>query len=158
MNKKALLMFLGIYQLLGGLLGIWLIIQHHYTAGGASLLFLFLPVLAGLCFLYSILCGVLCLRNHELALSLSSVNQLLQLISFSVSPLLFDYTAGFFFSINISLGNGPSFDWESGFSRMHFRYDAPEGVTVIGINLAAIILLILVDAIKTRPANRNAGN
>ena len=158
MNKASLSIILGIYQLLGGLLGIGLIIHYHYSAGGSSLLFLFLPVLAGLFFLYSTLCGVLCLRNHELALSLSSVNQLLQLISFSVSRFLFDYTAGIFFSINIGLGNGSSFDWESGFSRMHFRYDVPEGVTAIGINLVAVILLIMIDAIKTRPANRNAGN
>ena len=138
-------MFLGIYQLLGGLLGIGLIIQHHYTVGGASLLFLFLPVLAGLCFLYSILCGVLCLRNHELALSLSFVNQLLQLIGLSVSPFLFDYSAGLFVSLNINPGDGPLFGWESGLSRMHFRYDAPDSAVVISINFAALVLLLLLD-------------
>ncbi len=95
---------------------------------------------------------MLCLKNHELAFSLSSANQFLQLIGFSFSSYLFDYTAGIFLSLTINFGEGPMFDWKSGFSRMHFRYDAAPGATMIGINLIAIGLLVLIDLSKKKSA------
>jgi len=79
-RTKSGLLKIGLYQIIGGAIGIliilYAIIQSTNLAGLSILLYLFMSLFFG----FSILCGTICLKGGEKALKFSLINQYMQII------------------------------------------------------------------------------
>jgi O-antigen/teichoic acid export membrane protein len=73
--------WLGAYQFFGGLLGLGMTVYSIYGNGFRSIPLLAIFILFFLFYGFSVVCGWLCLRQKDMALSLSYINQCLQLVS-----------------------------------------------------------------------------
>ena len=142
-QTKSKISYLGYYQLIGGGIGGALVIVAllgrvtHDTASiimGSFLLF----------FGFSILCGILCIITHRIALTLSLINQLLQFISITVFGISASYVAGIYFIIGFNSVGTVNYDLGFGISRIHFYLINDTGVFGFGFNMVAFALIIVI--------------
>ncbi|MDE3212871.1 MAG: hypothetical protein KGM98_06525, partial [Bacteroidota bacterium] len=141
---------LGIYQVAGGFLGMVLLIINlisipHLIAQNGLFVLLVL-----LFFSYSIYCGILCFLKKGSALGHSLVNQLLQLLNFTIGGLLFGYSAGIFISIGLDLTHFLDFSFDAGISRFVSLYSPRLNQLEISINLVALAIIYWIEKIKKR--------
>ncbi len=131
---------LGYYQIIGGIVGfIIAAVSFVQTEGFNSLILGFLFLTAAL-FLFSIYCGVLCLKFKKQGLSLSLINQTLQVIGFAVGGYSFQYVAGLYFVIGVDMTDSVSFDFGVGLSKLDFSINHDHQKAIILINVVACII------------------
>lgn len=141
---------LGIYQIIGGLVGIFFILwgifaSFHFTA---LTVLIYLFILAFFC--YSIFCGILCLKTKKNALSHSLANQIFQLFSFAMMGFAFKYVSGVFFSTGLDLTDSIKFNFNMGISRFEFNFNNEEDRLEININLIALAVIYWIDKLMKR--------
>ena len=143
---------IGIYQIAGGLVGILLVVWALFLTTSPSIEFdKLLPAVVFIIslslYLFSILCGVLLYKKKKKAINLSIVNQLMQVISFSVSGFAFKYFSGLYITILIDfVSDIYSLEW--GASSWHISLgDIPDS-GIIGINLFAVLIVIVLSKLK----------
>ncbi len=148
---RADLSRLGLYQVVGGFLGVILLfvnvasIPHLLVRNG---LFLLLVLLF---FSYSIYCGVLCFLKKGSALKHSLVNQILQLLNFSIGGVIFGYSAGIYVGIGLDLTHSIDFYFDAGLSRFLSLYSRPLFNQLdISINLVALAIIYWMEKMKKR--------
>lgn len=150
MNKrvKNSIYALAGYQIFGGILGLALAGRampqlKSFSDAGLSLVFI-----AGLLYIYSILCGFVLFTNHRRGLSLSLVNQLLQVVNFSIGSFAYNYVAGF--KIGIGIHFVPVWQLKLNLSLSSFQFVINEetGQVLLGINLLALILVYIIERLK----------
>jgi hypothetical protein len=146
MNGKKinllLIRFIGVYQILFGLLGITFTVRE-----GMDLIlnyFIFFIIFLSV-FSFSIYCGVILLsRNLSRGLYFSSINQLLQIVQFSFVGTSIEYVAGIYFAIGFS--NTPSFNLLYKFtaykSTCYFSFFGGGNEIKVMINLIALLLVV----------------
>ena len=142
---------LGIYQIVGGTLGIlfilWGIYRSAFLTGGTALIYLFILLF----FCYSIFCGFLCFKTKKNALTHSLVNQLFQLFGFAKMGLAFKYIAGLFFSIGLDLApNSFNITFGAGISKFELNFNNEEDRLEININLVALAFVYWIDKLMKR--------
>jgi hypothetical protein len=142
-HKSAFKLFiLGIYQLIGGLMGtaIESLSLYSYIRND---LFTALTGLQHIVFMlffcYSVYCGICCIQIKKNALKLSLINQYLQLIGFSIMGLMVKYVSGLEFTIYLRLNNPGDISLGSGFSKFDF-YFVSSKIFAINLNLVALLL------------------
>ena len=143
----------GFYQLFGGLIGLYLVFSSIYNLGFQSIPVIFLFIVMFLFYIYSTICGVLCLRKNEMALTLSYINQLLQIIGIGFAGYLYNYAAGIYFSLSFDLKNFSNFNFLNGISKMNLQFNTSSNSVMFEINLIAISLMIWIDKLKTKIKN-----
>ena len=157
---------LGIYQVVGGILGviflIWLILGQQ----AISIVSLFL-LFAGIgLFLYSVYCGSLLLKQNIEGLRHSLINQYLQLINFSVIGYAFQYVSGIFFSIGIGIYFPPDvntfypiadpsktlimFKFNFGVSEWAINISSGRNMILLNLNLVALFLINFINKLKRK--------
>lgn len=140
--------FLGIYQILGGLTGIAYFLFFLFTAkefNGA----LILLIMAILPFLFSIYCGyMVSIKKNFRALQYSSINQILQIISFSIAGFGYQYVSGLMISIGVDYTNDFLFTMNSSISNFRFNINSDKEVLTLQINLVAVFLVFYIDKMK----------
>jgi hypothetical protein len=146
-KTKSGFLILGAYQILGGMTGIILAGLHAYSHNRGMILFL---LLAFLFFGYSILCGVLLIKTNVMALRLSLVNFLLQLVGWTILGFGFEYISGAFISVGIELTGPAKFDVTFGLSNFHLTFNRNPEKFVIGFNLIALYLLFYTDRLSRK--------
>lgn len=139
---------LAAYQIFGGILGIALAgkaLPQLKSFGEANLP---LIVIAGLLYVYSILCGFVLLKNHRKGLSLSLINQLLQVLSFAIGSYAYNFVAGL--KIGIGIGFVPNWELKLNLSLSSFQFIINEdtGQVLLGINLLALVLVYVIERLK----------
>lgn len=145
---------LGVYQIIGGLIGIgvvvWVMFSYIYPNNMPDKRFaIFSAVLFALFYCYSILCGILLIKKHNWALNLSSLNQLLQILSFSIYGYAYKYQSGIFASIKIDFVNNIySFEW--GLSSWELYINSGSTFGLVSINFFALLVVILIEELKKR--------
>ena len=139
------LSILAINQIIGGVIGIILTIYVMTTAVTFSLLLItILIVIFGL-YSYSILCGVLILKNPLTGLKYSLINQYLQILYFSISGYGFKYLSGLYTSLELDLGNLQNFQLQGGISTWDINFKNALEIKTVGINFIAVLLIIFID-------------
>jgi hypothetical protein len=137
---------LSIYQIIGGVVGIgltfWLI---SITKNQSILQYLFI-LFAIVLNLFSIYCGKVLFRNKIKGLKMSLINQMSQLVNFSIYGYGFKYIAGFYISAGINLSN-ENLLFKFGLSSWEFLYNAGNDMNEIHINLFALILIIYIGGL-----------
>jgi hypothetical protein len=141
---------LGLYQIVGGAVGILIIIWGIYKSplltGLTALIYLFILLF----FAYSIFCGTLCLKTKKNALGHSLTNQILQVIGFAIMGFAFKYVAGFYLTIGIDLTDSVNFGFGAGISKFNFNFNNEKDRLEVDFNLVAFALIYWIDKLMKK--------
>ena len=155
---KSALTKLGLYQILGGVVGVLISIWGIYSIPRLTGLTVFLYLFILLFFAYSIFCGILCLKAQKSALVHSLINQLFQVIGFAMMGFAFKYIAGFYLTIWLDLTDSIKFGFNAGISKFEFNYNNENERLEVEFNLIAFALIYWIDKliskVKEEAANR----
>lgn len=144
------LLKLGVYQIVGGGIGVLMILWGMFQtmAFNAPLLILYTGVLA--LFGYSIFCGISCVQTKKKALTYSLYNQILQVIGFTFTDFSFKYVAGVHFSIGFEMRDAMHINFNPGISSVIFNINMGQEYLSLSINLIAIALIFWINKIMKR--------
>ena len=149
-SKEIITQFttLGVYQIVGGVIGLILTVLIILKTTVIQPLILFIIVVALGLYLYSIYCGYLLLRRKTTGLRHSTFNQCLQLISFSYMGYAFQYLSGIYFLIGLDLTNSIAFNFGLGFSSWQININTDSESLIVNLNLVALFIVVYIDKIK----------
>lgn len=140
--------FLGIYQIIGGLIGgIWTII---YTIQLRNLFFIGLCLIPVFLYAYSIIAGVLLLQKKSSGLTHSTINQFLQLVGISILGWSYRYFSGLFLTIDLDLTNSFGIGFHLGISNWLLAIHSEERTIFLNINLIALFLVVYISKLKVK--------
>lgn len=132
----------GIYQIVGGIIGIALSLYFTSKAGLFNFPILILTLFVLSLYSFSVFCGFLLLRKSYLkGLNLSIINQVLQIITFSVLGFTFQYTSGIFLYFGLNLTEDTLFTYNIGLTTFNFKWNSDSNITTFSINIVAVILM-----------------
>ncbi len=143
---------LGIYQIAGGAVGVililWaaLIIQEWSQQSIVLVLLLYSFML--LFFAFSIYCGILCLKKHSIALKLSLINQILQVIGFAMFGVSFQYVAGIYFTVGLDLTQSFNLNFGLGIPTFKFYINDGSHQLLVTFNFVALGLIIFIEKLR----------
>lgn len=144
------LTILGLYQVIGGALGLVIILIGVFDSppnqAVAVLLYLFILLF----FAYSILCGILCLKLKKSALVHSLTNQILQLLAFAMMGFAFKYVAGLYLSIGLDLSESIKLTFGAGVSKFEINFNREADRLELDINLVALALIFWIDKLMKK--------
>ncbi|MGC4041832.1 MAG: hypothetical protein QM710_13885 [Flavobacterium sp.] len=134
--------YLGIYQLLGGIIGTLSALRFvrlsELDNGGILAMYL---IIFGL-FFFSGFCGYALLKKRYLSgLNLSIYNQLIQTIGFGILGYGFHFTAGIYAGIKINLTYDTIMTFMLGHSSGMINWNINPEFTEISINFIALLLI-----------------
>jgi hypothetical protein len=142
-NIQPRLNALGIYQIIGGILGL---ISSYWIASLSFSIFLLLDLLAALgLYGFSIYCGILLLKKHNSGLILSKINQLLQVVQFAMLGYGFTYVSGVSFLAGLDLTNGGVLAFNFGISNWRVAINSEPEILLVKLNLVAVFLIAAID-------------
>lgn len=146
---KAKINFLAYYQIVGGAIGIiflvWLLVSTLPVQGFNIVLFLMMAVF----FALSICAGWLLVEKRiEAGLTLSKINQILQIIGFGFGAYGFKYVAGIMLSLGIDLKDDANFIFNFSISKLEFFINSTKDLAKVEVNLVAIYLVYFIIKIQ----------
>lgn len=147
---KSKMSIIGWYQLIGGFAGAMLVLYTMFNISQFSALMMLLFGVMLSFFGYSIFCGKLCLDCKANALRHSYINQLLQLLGFSVLGVSFSYVAGLFFTIGLDLTNEIKLHLNVGISKFDFSINMNEELTYFNFNVIAFAFIYYIDKLSAK--------
>lgn len=149
-SKKTIsrLKGLGIYQIIGGAIGVllifWGFLNNNQVNGPLVMIYLFMVLFFG----YSIICGVMCLRTNNNSLKLSLINQILQVIGFAMAGFAFQYAAGIYLTVGLDLTESFNFTFGVGLSKINFNFNNEPQRLEVNFNFIALGLIIFIERTK----------
>lgn len=138
-SPKEITIALGIYQIAGGIIGLFLILKFISTfvrVMDSVILILFITICL---YCFSILCGIFLLTKKDINFKYSFINQYLQLIGFSVLGYSFSYASGIYLSIGIYQENAIDFKFLLGISTSYISFNINSNVISVYLNLVAAV-------------------
>ena len=142
---KKEIKILGYYQIFGGVFGIGLIATQLFGIGSIILIKILLAP-----FLFSIYAGSQCLKGRRNLLSISKLNQVLQVISFSLGGIGYTYHSGIFFSFGIENTEEITFNWSLGLSSISFELNSSGETSHTLFNIVAFYLVYRIGKYEDR--------
>ena len=148
-KTESRIKIIGIYQILGGLIGligtISLLVKFGFTNGTTFKMFLLFLAL----YSFSVFCGYLLLKKQfEKGLNYSILNQLIQVLSFSIFGLTFKFYSGLFLSLGLNLTTDTILTYNFGITTWNFKLNSESEIIEISINLVALILINIIFNLK----------
>ncbi len=147
-DTKTTVKVIGLYQIIGGILGIllscWLIINTGEINGPT----LFIYCLALFLFGFSIKAGNILLqpKNFKKGIVYSLILQGLQIFAVSVGNYSFDFYSGVRGAIGFEFSEGFQFIFRTSFSGFYFSLNSDQSMFFLKVNLIAFMLFyILLD-------------
>ncbi|KIC93541.1 hypothetical protein [Flavihumibacter solisilvae] len=135
---------LGLYQVVGGLVGILIMfwnLKVDLIFGLSGLAYLLVFLFYG----YSIYCGSLCLKADSKALERSLWNQIFQLFNFAIFGFSFQYVSGASLNVGLDLTNSVKLSFSAGTSQFEFFLSESDGRLFLNLNLIAFALIKWID-------------
>ena len=145
MTRKGHRGLLGTYQILGGLIGVYLSLDLLKSTDLNTVLLLTLVIIGFSLNLFSIICGGLLFFKYEYGLRISRINQILQIFSFSFSGYSYQFVAGFFLCATIDFTNGFWLDGKMGLSTWQISINQDDNNQIILLNIIAILLTLNIN-------------
>ena len=150
-NIPASHIFLAIYQIAGGILGIgvilWLIKINTSSFSGMQFVLL---SLASALYIYSVFCGILLIKGNRNGLNQSQINQCLQLVSIFIFGCAYQYYSGIFFYVGFDLTHAFHFRWKAGFSTFQMNYLNNNESIFVSLNLIALALIFFIEKLMRK--------
>lgn len=142
---------LGIYQIIGGVSGIALILYFTAKAANFNISVFQLTVFFLSFYAFSIYCGFLLIkRKYNKGLNFSIVNQALQIISFSVVGVTFQYISGAYFSLGLNLTKDTLITYHFGLTTFNFKINSNTEIAAFSINVVAMVLIHFLFNLKEK--------
>ena len=141
---------LAAYQLIGGVIGLYYLIDLVRSAGHIPPSFVLIIVLGFVCYLFSVFCGGFLFKDRILGARLSLVNQLLQVFSFSLFGYGFEYVAGISTAVNMDFAPKYSVSLNSELSNWYLLLSGDDETRRISFNLVAIFLVLFISRLQKR--------
>ncbi len=139
-HHRLVLYIIGIYQILGGLLGWYAGIYQGFN-NIINHFFIFIIIIV--VFAFSIYCGVLLLSNKiSSGINLSLINQFLQLAQFKIFGFGFEYVAGSYLAIGFSDTPVMHLQYKYTFIKSGFFISSVTGDNEINVMFNFIAILI----------------
>ncbi|TXK46447.1 hypothetical protein FVR03_10625 [Pontibacter qinzhouensis] len=159
-STKTQLSALALYQVLGGVAGIvltlWVLFQGDMVL---TVPVLRLSLFACGLFVFSILCGVMLWRKPLRGLTLSLINQVLQVLYFSFGAYSFQYVAGLRLGLGLDMAGSWTIKFRMAISSFQFIIGSETSQKFIGINLVALFLIFWIERLMEKQVGRKtAGN
>lgn len=136
---------LALYEIIGGFVGISLTIYIIFKLNAFPFLLVCMFFIAFGLYIYSIICGIIILKNLRIGFKLSRINQFLQILNFSVLGYGFNYISGLFIRIGMDLSEPFNFILEWGASTWKLDFNNSQSMNYFSINIIAVILLLFID-------------
>ncbi|TAL50549.1 MAG: hypothetical protein EPN92_01585 [Chitinophagaceae bacterium] len=132
------LKYLGIYQIIGGAIGVllilWALLNSQQLTGLFIMIYLFMLLFFG----FSIYCGTLCIKTKNNALQFSLINQILQVIGVAMFGFAFKYAAGIYLTAGLDLTETFNLKFGAGISRFDFNFNNETERLEIDFNFIAL--------------------
>ena len=145
---KSDLTKLGIYQVIGGSMGVLMVAWLGMPRKLDLLTMLGIIMLAFFC--YSIFCGILCLQKKESALRHSQINHYLQLICFGISGFAYQYASGVYLVVGLDLTDSFIAKFGVGISHFVLHVNSDTDQIVVKLNIVALILIFWIDKLTKK--------
>lgn len=148
-NTVFKLKALGIYQLIFAVTGLGVTLRLFLQEGFQfpQITIVFIAVI--LLYLFAIYCGISCFQTKEKCLWYSSINQYLQLVSFSIAGYGFMYDSGLSVNLGIDLTTNFAIRLKMEiFSFWHIDYNSDSNVILVNLNLVALAVILIIDQMK----------
>ena len=143
--------FLKYYQIAGGVIGIGLIVPYLIgSAGSLSGLVLLIVFCFIALYSFSVYCGLLLFRNLKRALAFSRINQIFQLLSFTVLGFTFRYVSGLYAFIGFELSGSLGLNFNFGLTSWQVNINGNKNDLVVNINLVAFLLIVVIEKLLNR--------
>lgn len=138
--NKSIQWVLTIYQIFGGIIGIYYTLLSIESANLISeyfiKIFLLLPF-----FLFSIVAGMMIALKDNLVLT--CINLSLQVIQFKIGSYALYYTAGTYLCVGYKFWDGLFFNFSGIASFVLLKINSVGGKSIISLNLISIVLLLI---------------
>jgi hypothetical protein len=122
--------------------------DNKFNFFSLALLLLFLIALS--LYAFSIYCGVILFKNIEIGLRLSKINQLLQVVHFTILGYAFKYISGVHLSIGLDLTESLEFRFNLSISGWQFTINDDDPSIIVSLNLVALFLIAFIDKIQLK--------
>src|SRR5688572_15978429 len=122
-SASSFLRNLGIYQVIGGGVGILLILLALLNLQDIRPLLFVLYVGFSLFYAFSIYCGILCAMNKGTAFKLSLLDQLIQTVGIAIFGFAFQFAAGLYLSAGLDLSESFELKFGAGISKFDFNFN-----------------------------------
>jgi hypothetical protein len=146
---KSEIFKIGWYQVIGGVIAIFIIFSQFYKVEFTTRNIFALSFML-IFFVYSVLCGILCLKLNKGALQYSLINQLFQFLGFALLGIIFKYVAGLYLTIGLDLTKSIDIPFGFGVSKMEFAIKGEPERVEIDFNLVAFGLIYWIDKLKRK--------
>ena len=147
---KIRLKGLGLYQIIGGIIGlgiiIWVLVQAEAIKGSSIAVYLVAAVL----FSYSIFCGQLLLKNNLKGLTHSMINQVLQTVNFAFAGFAFKYASGIMLMAGLDFSSGHELIFNFEISTFELNINSHKELSTAGLNIFAFYLLYFIETLKEK--------
>ena len=147
---KSDLIKLGLYQIVGGVLGILIIVYAILKIQLFTELSVLVYFIMILFFAYSILCGVLCMKTKGNSLLYSLINQMLQIFGFAIMGYTLKYVAGFYLTIGLNLKDSIEFTFGTVLSKLDFNINHDKERLELDFNLIAFAFVYWIDKLMKK--------
>jgi hypothetical protein len=149
-QSKKDLRKIGIYQIVSASIGVIVFVRSNYdmtiwTPGIIILILIFF-----LLFGFSIFCGYQCIKLTEKALTLSFINQGMQLVGLSIVGYAFIYAPGPYLSVTVDITEGVGFAFKASISALQISFNTASNVIAIDLNLVALFIFLWLGKINKR--------
>jgi hypothetical protein len=153
-DTRTTLLIIGIYQIVGSVLGFALIASILMRTGDINGPVLLIFIIALALYSLSLNSGILIIqtKSEKKGIIFSMINQIVQFISFAVAGNKYDLVSGIRGGIGIDVTNGFNFKFNVGLtSTFNFSINTSDKEYFIYVNVFAIfIFLILSDILKEK--------
>lgn len=134
---------IGIYQMVGGGLGLVLLIPNGLSV------FLSTYIIGGLLFSFSIFSGYSCFKFKNGCFTLTFINQTLQALAMVIGSFTFEYVSGAGLAFNIDITNSLTIGFDFNLSTLSAGlFDDGTEKYHFGFNLIAMFIIYLTEKIK----------
>ena len=151
MKYKQNLKYLGIYQIIGGILGLIISLLSigvlNRLNGGHLLIYLIILSL----YSFSFYCGYLLYRGeYSKGINLSIYNNFIQIIGFGIVNYSFKYVSGIFAGVYLDLTHDTKFGLDLGISTWELSLNSNSGSLLVNFNFIALLILNYLVNVKEK--------
>jgi hypothetical protein len=157
-SASSFLKNLGIYQIIGGGVGVLLILWALMNLQDIQPLLVGIYVVFSLFYSFSIYCGILCVRHKETAMKLSLLNQIIQTLGIAILGFAFQFAAGLYISAGLDLSESFELKFGAGISKFDFNFNNEEGRVEVNLNFVALGLIMLITKQRKKVEQENLVN
>jgi hypothetical protein len=149
-RSKNDLLKIGLYQIISGCVGLLIFLWSALGTHTWPILSIVLVFFALLLFAFTIFAGYQCLKMKERALSLSLINQGIQMAGFNIMGYAFKFSPGLFLTFGVDMTEKFKFTFGAGLADIAINMNTQSEIVAIDFNLIAIIIFVWLDKINKR--------